>query len=368
MPKKWLSTISFLSLIAIQSQVCGDCTSKPDTKKSSKSDTKHKKEHIPDGWYHTDDRSMFVQADYLFWKPYQEDLSYGAVENFANPAKVEIRRKELNLDWNSGVRLGFGLYTCDRWDISLTGTYFYSQGRKEITMVSPSRTIINYFDPEATGSNATSASSRIQLVYWTVDLLFGREFFPSHRFDLHPFIAVRGIGANESFKVNYTPTTLDATTVGPATRMKAKNDFWGIGPRFGLDAAFHMSKCFFLMGGVSGSIVLGQFRVKERFTGLSPTPTTQAINTFTVRDNHNAIRTNFEANFGVGFESWNDANDMRFELALMAEAVNWFGMNQLSSNVITPGATTNVTATDGGAKRHGDLSFLGLTVHFQLDF
>lgn len=122
------------------------------------------------------------------------------------------------------------------------------------------------------------------------------------------------------------------------------------------------------MGGVSGSIVLGQFRVKEKYTGQTPAVgLVQPIGTLTVRDNHNAIRTNVEANIGVGFETWNDKNDTRFELAVMAEAVNWFGMNQLSNNVLVP-SEFNVSATDGGAKRHGDLSFLGLTVHFQLDF
>jgi hypothetical protein len=357
-------------------------------------------EQNPPGFYHSDTRGGFVIADYLLWKSYQEDLAYGATIKISpdNFDKADFVRKEPNFDWNSGVRLGLGFYSGDRWDISLIGTYYYGSASKKTNKgplqfpgaIVPhinGEAILNFWDPQMLGISVFKTHCLWSVNYGTLDLSLGRDFGLTERFTVHPFVGARGAIINQKYKVynvaqsNFFPNPNTFEPANISTSVKAHNDIAGAGPRAGFDCEYHFGKSWFVLGGFSGTIILGSVEVKERFEGeANPDTGFNQINPGEnrLKDNHMIITPNIEAYLGLGWDNWFNNNNNRFAIAALAEAVNWFDINQFSSfatyapiqNVQddVPGRYMNLAAFDGGAKRHGNLAFFGFTLKLQLDF
>ncbi|MGC4006011.1 MAG: Lpg1974 family pore-forming outer membrane protein [Pirellulales bacterium] len=91
-----------------------------------------------------------------------------------------------------------------------------------------------YFD---TGAVAT------ELDYDIFDLDLGKRFYPSPSLMIRPIVGLRGGRIDQSFE-----TTLQATyagTIGQIERTAVErmtNDFWGIGPKFGVETAVNLAR------------------------------------------------------------------------------------------------------------------------------
>ena len=384
MPNKWLITGSLASLLAIQTNVHAVWTSKKQAEKPQPTTI--------DGTHVPDDRHVFLEADYLFWVPTQENLVYASKASIQGvggggngPSAINGRIKTPSFELSSGVRLGIGAYNSDSWDINARATYFYSDTKStHHADFANGQALLPAFIPLILGSTASKATAYWQLNTWIFDLTVGREYFLTNRFTIHPFIGLRGAIFKQVFRTSYTaPFTEDNGTVRiteeHTSSIRMHNDFGGAGPRAGLDASFYLSKQWALLGGVSGTVYYTQYNVKSKalgFNGSSGGSTNiPVINSITLnyKDKHNLIRSNMDAYFGIGWDHWYNNGKNRVYLALVAEGSYWWGINQLCDTDLTldNGNNNNNNRNDFSLifqKRNGDLAFFGGTFHFQLDF
>jgi hypothetical protein len=388
MPNKWLITGSLASLLAIQTNVHAVWSSKKQVEKPN--DTTVQGTHVPD------DRHVFIEADYLFWVPTQENLVYASKATVtgignggggSNISAINGRIKTPSFDLSSGVRLGIGAYNSDSWDINARVTYFYSDTKStHHADLQAGQALLPAFVPLIFGSVANKTTAYWQLNTWIFDLTFGREYFLTNRFTIHPYIGLRGVIFDQTFRTTYAATfTASSSTTkiseDHTSSIHMHNDFGGAGPRAGLDSSFYLSKQWSLLGGVSGTVYYSQYKVKSNgngFNGTSGGPTNiPAIKPISVnyKDKHNLIRANMDAYFGLGWDHWYNNGKNRVYLALVAEGSYWWGINQLCDTDLTLNNDNNNNNNNNNndfslifQKRNGDLALFGGTFHFQLDF
>ncbi len=314
-----------------------------------------------------DGRKGIFELDYLFWKPFQEDLNYAVrttttVDGATTYQKYRPKSPSFNL--SSGVRLGFGGYTGDVWDIKARGTYLYSQVSKN-SHANASETLSPSLFPILAGQNGVAASASWRLNFGLLDLTLGRETYLTPKFNIHPFIGIRAAWIRETFNGRFKGTADSVIATLHTAKINNTNNVWGIGPRAGLDSDFYFANNWAFRGGLSGALVIGNFNTSQNLTSGTTVPGN--VIKANLKDHQEMVRTNLDGYLGIGWDKWFDNNSKRMYVAVLCETSYWFGINQLVdlniSEVGTP-ATQSVVAE----KRNGDLAFFGGTVHFQLDF
>lgn len=317
-----------------------------------------------------DDRYGLLQVDYLFWKPYQEDLSF-VLDATVTPGtdtllNIKYRTKSPHFHLSSGVRVALGGYTCDKWDVKLQGTYLPSHSTKHVKASSDSLNgLYPSFFPITAGEDGAEASAHWQLYFGLMDLTLGREAGLTKKFFIHPFIGIRGAWIYERMKGFFEGNLpIDSD-------YKYTNQVWGIGPRAGMNSRYYFAKNWSFQGGLSGSFILGNFSANQRLIHGVVNEFADVVIKTTLKDKQQLIRANLDASLGLGWDMWFNRNKNRVYIALLCETSYWFGINQLMDlnlSEVDFGPPASVQASVVADKRHGDLAFFGGTLHFQLDF
>jgi hypothetical protein len=369
--KKQISIISLLTLLSLQAPVQAAWASKnrPDPKK----DEITPPPNTP-GFKLQDNRTWYIEADYLFWKPNLEDTSFalkgtGSTNSTTGAVVGKEKIKQPSFDLSSGARLGLGGYTNDSWDVGFRGTYLYSDAHKTIHAHPENNQIIapQWFS-SIFGTQGTKATADWRMNFYLLDFTIGREYFLTKRFSVHPFIGLRGAAIffkdSSHFRSNFQSSSTSSFAV--SDRFSAKQSIWGAGPRIGFDLNFYVACDWLFMGGLSGSLLYTNYRVSERFKGFyAPTTTTIAPFNLKGKQSSNFGRGNIDAYFGFGWSHWYNNGSTRVTIALSFEAQEWFNLNQLFSlESVTPTNRLDIHAD----KNHGDLSLIGGTLHFKIDF
>lgn len=365
---KLFGTLGLFSLFAIQAQAAW-----PVYRNQAPS-----QEYTPTpGFNNEDNRRGFISGDYLYWVPHQDDLFYAVsqtTDTNSPVAKTHNKYKQPHFGWSSGGRLSVGGYTSDSWDVGLTGMYIHSDAHSH-THVPPNATgqIVPGFNTNLFSTVALKSHASNRLKFGTLDFSIGREFFLTQRFAIHPLIGLRYFRMSEQYHAHYLSAFTGVDLVPPTTILtasfKAKNTTYGIGPRAGIDMQFYMTERFAFLGGLSGSLLWGTFRVHQRFRGQETAIDVFVPSIVKTSDKNASLRTNIDAYFGLGYDFWFNCDKNRFYVALSFEASEWFAMNQFNDTFSTPTLNSNAaTITIAGLRRHGDLGFVGGTLHLQIDF
>lgn len=387
--KTFIPAITLVSLLSLQTPAEASWTSKGRVQEQKHAEATA---NTP-GFNLKDDRFMYIEADYLLWRPQMED-SYFAIKaasagdggGSGNGQGITARGKlkQPNFNLSSGVRLGIGSFNTDSWDFGLKGTYLYSDASKHLSGNPSNNTVVI---PDwlgvIFGFRGTKTVSYWKMNFGLVDFTIGREFFLTKRFVAHPFIGLRGAIINQTNHVKYralfelATSSTTTTEVPGTTKFNAKSDIWGLGPRAGFDLNFYLSNEWSLLGGLAGSLLYTKYKIKEKFNGLtvesSTTPNVDILQPFDIKmkDGTNFGRANLDAYFGLGWDRWYNHGKNRVSIAVAFEAQQWFSLNQwFSLDVTTSGGNNNNNGPFNirADKRHGDLSLIGGTLHFQLDF
>jgi hypothetical protein len=321
-----------------------------------------------------DGRKGIFEIDYLFWKPYQDDLIFATKTHDTTSGSVrslKIRPKTPDFNLGSGVRVGFGAYTSDVWDVTARGTYFYTDGHEEANASNGAQVSPSFF-PGFEGGQGTESSGFWRLNFGLIDLAVGRDYALTRKVSFHPFIGVRNAWINQKFKS--TSQALVERNTPPNEQGKSKNSFtndiWGIGPRVGFDLTYYVAKEWSLQGGLSGAFIYGKFSARQKANMDIIPSTTAGVSQLKInaKDSNNLIRSNLDAYFGIGWDRWLRDGRNRVHVALLCETSYWYHVNQyFDVDTGTIGTSPAVTTTNT-YKRNGDLAFFGGTLHFQFDF
>lgn len=346
---------------------------------------------------------LFVQVSPFIWQAEQSGLDYAMKWNNSTPASNNSgsgRFKHPHFEWDWGFKLGAGFNTChDGWDVFLQWTRFHPDRSHASTGVTPFFTttlgtafpaavvyplllpastamgsatgpITSTFGP---GSGASmSWKFRLDLL----DLELGREFFVSKWLTLRPHAGLRSAWLHQRSTVHYYNLTNGDGDTEPLVQiadMKVglKNNFWGMGPRAGLDAQWGMGCGWSLYSDFAASLLLGHFSIyesQEPAIAFGGSPVVGSSETF--EEKYRAMRAAFDLEIGIRYQQLFCCDQYGLMVQLGWEQHLFVNQNQLTrlATVPTTAPSTANSYSFTPVTNQGDLGTQGVTLTVEFDF
>lgn len=251
-------------------------------------------------------QSSFVygEIDYLLWFANQDELQTPTVSTGSFP--------ELGSRWGSGVRAGIGLAPpyCD------TKLYYsYYSTRASATASANIETILSS-TPSTTG--IFEVGTNWTLDFNRIDWELGKKLLFDH-FALRPFFGLEGLYTTQKLVTTTNTIFLDLSTGLPATdliRSDNKNRFLSIGTRAGFNTNFDLGAGFEFYGDFSGSLLWGNFRIKQKYTQTDVYAGNLSIEVMNKSQQLSQNGSIFNYDLGIGFNWKHSFPKQKFELLL----------------------------------------------------
>jgi Legionella pneumophila major outer membrane protein precursor len=393
---------------------------------------------------------LFATGSFLWWKATQDDLYYVAktttqscLGNFILNS-FDGTLHDPNFEWDPGFKIGLGYnLPYDGWDLYVNWTRFYtSASNHQRACLCPPETISRItlptnqsspcniirvptqcqpcaddvlyptFAPVITSdqyATTVRAKSHWNLHLNLLDGELGRDFYVGKKLTLRPSIGLRGAWIDQRLNVNYKSNIhivnpinagfgiQSASLIGISQSCSEfKNDFEGVGPKFGIDTDWILGYGFSIYGDAGISLIWGEFDIESEatftlcaeFNATTTTDLTFATNVnqpscYRLKDEFHSTKAITDLALGI---QWKTSMWKRTALLLQLgwEHHLFFNQNQLVrlTEQVTPFAlaplvpgvlqTTipNLTSTQTfvAPRRSGDLAVQGLTFTARLDF
>ena len=311
-----------------------------------------------------DGADLFFTADWLIWQAHENGLDYAVKAQNPQPLESALYKssvKNMEFNWNSGFRLGLGWNTPhDGWDLGVNWTWFQNKAKQEIT-VNSSHILFpsNAYEPaNVTVDGFRSADAHWRLHLNLVDLNLGREFFVSKWMTLRPFISLRSGWIYQTLHTSFNKAIASDDQKGAFA--KNENNYWGIGPKMGLDTQWGLGYGISLFGNAGASLLYGFFHLENYQSQLFSGSHNDVV---TNKDSVRVGRAITELALGVRWDKMFADDRCHFGIQGGWENLMFFGQNQFNS-------FTGTTAASAGAhvSNRGDLTIQGWTLSARLDF
>jgi len=210
----------------------------------------------------------------------------------------EIR---LESRWDPGFRIGTGWNTdFDRWDVFVDWTWYKShpsESKERKDLIFP--TLLGFLPVSwapTTTTTFSSFSASWRILHNAADLELGRAYYMTKAFSLRIHCGLRGSWINQKAKNSFLNPILPTTIL-----TQTKNNFWGIGPRIGINGQWHIAESdWSVLGKASTSLLMGKTRARFQVTGIQPS-LTLPLEDF--KDNLDLFAPNFQIFLGVDWGS-----------------------------------------------------------------
>jgi hypothetical protein len=271
--KKILDNFSFkrhvFSVICMYSSVClaNDCNT------SQEMPTLKAKEEV------STPKNIQIITDFLYWTISESgsDVWSEVITSHGNASSDDLRA--VDFGWDPGFRVGVDYKTNhDSWDTELTYTWFYTKGQDHVNS-SPGTVHSSYTGgfliDNTTGVGISGPSYQSAKIAWKVhfgmfDWDLGRRYQVTKSVSLRPFLGLKGGWIDQTIESTWFNPDLSSFPAALPFSVgyeNLKNDFWGIGPVFGLDSKwclYSKSQNFLnLLGDLSGAVMYGHWKFKD---------------------------------------------------------------------------------------------------------
>jgi hypothetical protein len=302
-------------------------------------------------------RDFYFYGDFLALQPREEGLEY-AIENTNGSGGFPLRGGDVkgfgtphhSWSWDFGFRIGVGFYlNHDQWEFDLS--WFWYNNNQETS----SATVANTFliplwfnlDPQAGNQQA---SARWGLTMNILDISLGKPYHISRYVVFHPFFGVRAAWIDQTYVARYGGDWQSESGV----KFIGKNDFWGVGPRIGVNTKWYLGADFELLANISTSFLIGDFDVTQN--------TQHSALGIQVDPDIDLTEPNLDIQLGVSWGTYFNNKQNHFALQVMGEFQQWWDQLQFRkfySNTLTfPSDTVS----------RGDLTIQGVSVRFLFNF
>jgi len=361
------------------------------------------------------DWGAFLTVDFLYWYARETNLTYAAVgtaQEVANPEEVfgltapttrthigNTSYKNLNTDWEPGVRVGLGWNSdCDGWDAFLNWTYMHNT-RKDSTSVaefnSPDYSTVfsnnllpaigqsvllnqwvdNGFnslltlEPGGIGTLFfTSVSAKWKLSFNQIDLEFGRKYWLSRCFTLRPYGGLRGAWIKTKFQTISSRDPVNEETYGYSFKDSFTNKSWGVGLLGGLQPNWHFCSNFILYSNFDMALIWGEYQAKKK-ENYAGTGTSEML--YSNSSSSSFYRMQAVLDLAIGFrweENW-CCDRYKTALDLGWEHHIWFDHNhRIKSDEAIVTNNSQITGNRSFDEATGDLGLGGLVIRLRFDF
>ncbi len=293
-----------------------------------------------------DGYGLFATADLLVWKLYEGGTDYLLkTKHDAGSFPIEGDIRHFDFKWEPGFKVGAGyVFEHDAWEGYAEFTYFRTHANNSSNTHFPN--LFPLVGDETLILNSSKGHWSVN--FYKLDAVIGRNYFVSRYLALHPYFGLGSAWISQDRHFHFRTNNLYQI------KIKSENDFWGIGPRLGINMQFYYSKNFSCFGNVSGDLLWGEFNVKE-----SEKDRTSGIEFYDLRYNLDRAVPTIAFQAGMVYED-NFADDLyHFMVKASYENQYWWRQNQLP--LFDSGANSFHRVSE-------DLSMQGFTLEFRLDF
>lgn len=317
---------------------------------------------------------LFLSADFIYWySSFGKEDATDLVRDFttadarANGVKRTGNLKALNsLDPGFKVAIGLDL-NYDGWDTLLEYTWLRPKDTKSNDVTGTDKTLRRRDEPSyATRGLVTAFNTlkrTIRLSYNTINWELGRSYFVSPKLTLRPHFGLKGAWQTLRRSAHTSGITstdfLNVSVVTGSSVSHAKQDYWGIGIRAGLNTSWMFSRNWSMFGNMAFSPLWGRFKTTTEFF-LDTVDTQTGFFTFDntkVSDMKEVLRqVNYvmDMQLGIRWDYFFSNNDYRLRLQAGWEEQVWIDFIQFY----------NAT----GVHPNHALTFQGLTFKARFDF
>ncbi len=310
---------------------------------------------------------FFVTAEFLYWAVRQDHLGFAAT--LPEPGTTSVGEIS-HPDWRMelGFKVGIGWLTCiDGWDLYLNYTWLRPRTKNETAsskegFIFQDYFLFGFFSDQGNDFAIESETAKWKLDFNVLDLEWGRNFYISKCLHLRPHFGLKGTWQEQKFEISANASQRQGSTslFDPITgSADLKNDYWGIGPRAGLDSAWHFSRCFSVVGEAAITALWGRFDSRAKatqtvFTEGDVEGVTTTIPAGSFKTELHSVKPVMEFFLGFRWEDWWCCDEYYTGFDIGWEVQWWGGQNQFA---YFPTET-----------RWGDLGFHGLTVRARFQF
>lgn len=251
---------------------------------------------------------LFVDAEYLYLKPYRSNLDFAIVspnQNGDPEGPITSDRWQSRSAFRAGA--GYRLPD-DGWEVGFYYTYLHDEQTAYATQPANGRLFATQTHP-GTVEFAANAAADAALSYNVFDLEVGRSLNVGETLAVRPFGGLRFARIDQNFTVLYNGGDANFDTVGSRLR------FDGGGLRAGGQLDWRILEHFSLYGRAAGSLMVGDSRVAQtEVNNAGATTLTDVSQSF------RKITPVLELAAGVAYQRGN------VRLSLGYEVTNWFSL------------------------------------------
>lgn len=315
-----------------------------------------------------DGTNWFLTFDLLYWRARVGGTEYAYTDqDRAATLPIKGRKKHMEFSWDWGIRAGLGYkFEHDGWDFHGEYTWWDTSGSDSVRAGLNSSIIPTRGSSSITGASpfiyCTSAKALYDLEYQAVNLELGRDYYVSSTVSLRSHWGVKTAWIDQEERVRYTggdPSQNANLTFlglqGNTVHVKDYCDYWGIGPRTGIDTRWYMGNQLSIFGNVAGSLLWGHFDInhKEDYTASHD-------GRIKLSANRHAFSPMVQFQLGMCYDTYFQHDEHHIVLALGFEGQYWWRQNQM------------LKIQDMAELRYEryseDLAFYGITGSFRWDF
>lgn len=226
-----------------------------------------------------------VSLDFLYWKAKEKwfTLTNESSPLFTTTDFTRERVKRPHFDWDAGFRLGVGYSSpCLCVDPSLEWTFYQTSLKQhkntddnDLTNVNHQRGMFPIWALSKdiiAGDYVAEAKLRGNLTLNLIDGKLARTYFCYGCLEIVPYGGLRAAFIDQKARIKYSGGIFLADILEGGINRRGidhvhmRNNFWGVGPRLGVEPRWHFCQNLYLFADASISALGGSFDIEQKET------------------------------------------------------------------------------------------------------
>jgi hypothetical protein len=319
-----------------------------------------------DGWY--------FMADFLYWRAENHGFAFAFDRQDGTITNGKVDR--ITPSWDPGFRAAIGWNTdYDYWDLLVNWTWYnhHSHSHKSrLDLIQTSGQHLGFYPlyPVNVGGGLSgpfaSVKAHYHLMHNAIDFELGRSHCMTKQLSFRPHWGIRGAWLNQKFSDHFfdNANQSDEGAFLEQQRFTGRNHYWGIGPRAGSNAEWHLDYGFSMIGKVAATLLYGQSHVKsDESQRQSDSTIPEPILKQRATEHFDQLVPNLQMVLGMQWGTCFNCDRMYFNFNVCWETNYWWNMYNIPT--LLQGNGFNPPFPTIGNQ---PVTMEGLTINAQFDF